>query len=431
MQQVPQLKSSSRSAGANGCAGGKHERALALYAEGQFESAVELLRQALLEAPSSEIANDMGAAELACGRREQALSQFFLANSLDPENVEVAANLGILLAHMERLREAIPYLQNAGSQAKDPDQRKTLSTLLAKCGQKLADRVLHESRNVHQDNVAAASRQAAPPPPAQPAAAPTIRPPVYMGDNIALLCTTNYNKMFVDTRDLLIAPWLLIHGEWEPEETELVKKLIRPGDIFVDVGANLGYYSLLAARFGASHVYAFEAQPSTYELLGKNVIINWMTKFITYEHLAVYSHTTDLEFFVRDHYPGNSSLGYTAPDQLEKWFDTTTAVKVHAVALDDYFANRPGKIDLIKVDVEGAEPAVFEGARQTLEKNRDIKILCEWSPDQMATARQDPVRLVDFWAEQGFRPHVLHTGLNEVPLRSLLTSGYQNLLLYR
>lgn len=431
MQQVPQLKSNSLSVGTNGRACGKHERALALYAGGQFESAAELFRQALLEAPSSEIANDMGAAELACGRREQALSQFFLANSLDPENVEVIANLGTLLARMERLREAIPYLQNAGSRAKDPGQCKLLGTLLEQCGQKLADRVLEESRSAQLDRVAATPRQTAPAAPTQPAATLTIRPPVYMGNNIALLCTTNYNKMFVDTRDLLIAPWLLIHGEWEPEETELVKKLIAPGEVFVDVGANLGYYSLLAARVGASHTYAFEAQPSTYELLGKNVIINWMTKFITYEHLAVYSHTTDLEFFVRNRYPGNSSIGFTAPDQLEKWFDTTTAVKVHAVSLDDYFADKPGKINLIKVDVEGAEPAVFEGAGRTLAKNRDIKILCEWSPDQMATARQDPARLVEFWAEQGFRAHVLHTGLNEVPLRSLLTSGYQNLLLYR
>jgi FkbM family methyltransferase len=426
VQQVPQLKSNYRSAGVTAArASGKHERALALYAGGQYESAAELLRQALLEAPSAELANDMGAAELACGRREQALAQFFLANSLDPENIEVIANLGTLLAHMDRLREAIPHLQNAASHAKDPEQRKALGTLLAQCGQKVADRVLEESRSAQQ---AAAPRQTAP---RLSAAAPAIRPPVYMGNNVALLCTTNYNKMFVDTRDLLIAPWLLIHGEWEPEETELVKKLIKPGDIFVDAGANLGYYSLLAARVGASHVYAFEAQPSTYELLGKNVIINWMTKFITYEHLAVYSHTTDLEFFVRNHYPGNSSLGCTAADQLEKWFDTTTPVKVHAVSLDDYFADKAGKIDLIKVDVEGAEPAVFEGARRTLAKNRDIKILCEWSPDQMATARQDPARLVEFWAEQGFRAHVLHTGLNEVPLRSLLTSGYQNLLLYR
>ncbi len=397
---------------------------MALYAGGQFESSAELLRQALLEAPSSEIANDLGAAELASGRSEQALAQFFLASSLAPENIEAIANLGTLLAHMNRMREAIPHLQKAAYKTKDPGQRSALEKLLAQCGQKLADQVLQESRQAQQPK----PREAAP---AQPAVAPAIRPPIYMGNNIALLCTTNYNKMFVDTRDLLIAPWLLIHGEWEPEETELVKKLIKPSDVFVDAGANLGYYSLIAARAGASHVYAFEAQPSTYELLGKNVIINWMTKFITYENLAVYSHTTDLEFFVRNHYPGNSSLGFTPPDQLHKWFDTTTPVKVHAVSVDDYFADKPGKIDLLKVDVEGAEPAVFDGARRTLAQNRNVKILCEWSPDQMATARQDPAHLVELWAEQGFRAHVLHTGLNEVPLRSLLTSGYQNLLLYR
>jgi FkbM family methyltransferase len=430
VQQPLRLKSDAHFDAAKSTAGEKHERALAFYAGGQFESAAEILRDALVEAPSSELANDLGAAELACGRREQALAQFFLANSLDPQNVEVVANLGTLLAHMGRVREAIPHLQRAASQANDLDQRAVLNKLLEQSGNKLADGVLEEARGTRESatRFVPAPRQAVP---AQSAAAPTVRPPVYMGDNIALLCTTNYNKMFVDTRDLLIAPWLLIHGEWEPEETELVKKLIKPGDVFVDAGANLGYYSLIAARSGASHVYAFEAQPSTYELLGKNVIINWMTKFITYENLAVYSHTTDLEFFVRNRYPGNSSLGFTPPDQLEKWFDTATPVKVHAVSLDDYFADKPSKIDLIKVDVEGAEPAVFEGARRTLAKNREVKILCEWSPDQMATARQDPAHLVEIWSEQGLRAHVLHTGLNEVPLRSLLTSGYQNLLLYR
>jgi FkbM family methyltransferase len=428
VQQVTHARHSSGSAVASSISNQKHQRALALYAGGQFEPAAELLRQALLEAPSSELANDIGAAELACGRREQALAQFFLANSLDPENFEAAGNLGTLLAQMDRLREAIPHLQKAACTAKDPNQRAAIDTLLAQCGKKLADRVLQEARNAREHSAAQAARQ---PAAAQPATAPTIRPPVYMGDNVALLCTTNYNKMLVDTRDLLIAPWLLIHGEWEPEETELVKKLIKPGDVFVDVGANLGYYTLLAVRVGASHAYAFEAQPSTYELLGKNVIINWMTKFVTYENLAIYSHTTDLEFFVRDRYPGNSSVGFTAPEQLEKWFDTTTPVKVHAVSLDDYFGDKAGKMDLIKVDVEGAEPAVFEGAWKTLARNRDVKILCEWSPDQMATARQDPAHLIELWAEQGFRAHVLHTGLNEVPLRSLLNSGYQNLLLYR
>jgi hypothetical protein len=86
---------------------------------------------------------------------------------------------------------------------------------------------------------------------------------------------------------------------------------------------------------------------------------------------------------------------------------------------------------MMKVDVEGAEPAAFEGARRILSENRDVKVLCEWSPDQMATAKQDPARLVNLWAELGFRAFALHTGLGEVSLKSLLKSGYQNLLLYR
>lgn len=406
----------------------KHRRGLALYAGGKYEPAAAALDEALREDRTSEIANDSAAAELACGRHEQALAKFLLATSIDPENFEAVANLGTLLAQIGRVREAIPHLQRAAGRVSDPNQRNALTELLARCGKRVADDALREARAGAEQSGAAHHSVSNPP---QPAVAPTLRPPVYMGNNLALLCTTNHCKMYVDTRDLLIAPWLLMHGEWEPEETELVKKLIKPGDTFVDVGANLGYYTLLAIRVGASQAYAFEAQPSTYELLGKNVIINWMSKVVQYENLAVYSHTTDLEFFVRNHYPGNSSLGFTPPDQLQKWFDTTTAVKVHAVSLDDYFANKPAKIDVIKVDVEGAEPAVFEGARRTLSQNRNIKVLCEWSPDQMATARQDPEHLVELWAEQGLKAHVLHTGLNEVPLRSLLTSGYQNLLLYR
>ena len=406
----------------------KHQRGLALYAGGHYGLAAEAFDDALRDERTSEFANDSGAAELACGRHEQALAKFLLATSIDPENIEAVANLGTLLAGIGRFRDAIPHLQKAAGRAIDQSQRAALNDLLIHSGKRVADDALRDARDA-AGKLAAARQPISNLP--QPAVAPTIRPPVYMGNNLALLCTTNYCKMYVDTRDLLIAPWLLMHGEWEPEETELVKKLIKPGDVFVDVGANLGYYTLLAIRVGASQAYAFEAQPSTYELLGKNVIINWMSKVVQYENLAVYSHTTDLEFFVRNNYPGNSSLGFCPPDQLTKWFDTTTAVKVHAVSLDDYFADKHAKIDVIKVDVEGAEPAVFEGARRTLSQNPNIKVLCEWSPDQMATARQDPEHLVEIWAEQGFKAHVLHTGLNEVSLRSLLTSGYQNLLLHR
>jgi len=404
-----------------------HQQGLRLYSEGRYQEAAAILQTALQDEATSERANDCAAAYLACGNREKALTDFLLAASLDAENVDAAANLGILLASLGRFRDAIPYLQKSAARA-DASQRPALTQLLALCGNNVAEHTLRESRAA-QERAAAARKL--PAIPSQPAVAPTVRPPVYMGNNRALLCTTNHCKMYVDTTDLLIAPWLLMHGEWEPEETELVKKLIKPGDVFVDVGANLGYYTLLAIRVGASQVYAFEAQESTYELLGKNVIINWMSSVVRCEHLAVFSHTTDLEFFVRNSYPGNSSIGVSSADQLKKWFDTATKTIVHAVSLDDYFADKPGKIDLLKVDVEGAEPAVFEGARRIITENRAIKILCEWSPDQMSTAQQNPEPLVDLWADLGLRAFVLHTGLGEVTLKSLLKGGYQNLLLHR
>jgi FkbM family methyltransferase len=158
-------------------------------------------------------------------------------------------------------------------------------------------------------------------------------------------------------------------------------------------------------------VYAFEPQASNYELLSKNVIINWMTSVVRCEKLAAFSHSTEVDFFARKNYPGNSSIGVSPPEQLAKWFDIAERTTLRAVSLDDYFSDKPGRVNLLKVDVEGAEPAAFEGMRLLLSRNRDIQILCEWSPDQMATARQDPEKLVQLWREMGLRAFVLHTGL--------------------
>ena len=367
---------------------------------------------------------------------------------MDVKNLEAAANLGVLLAGQGRAQEAVVFLESAALRTTGP-QKAALEHLLANCRVRAAVDALDKSlagceRFVAQMNseratadgldksVAGCERFVAQRNSERvTAGVPALPPPVYVGNNRALLCTKDHCKMYVDTTDLLIAPWLLMHGEWEPEETALFKKLVKAGDVFVDVGANIGYYTLLAVRLGASQVYAFEPQAANYELLSKNVIINWMTSAVKCERLAAFSRSTNLEFFARKAYPGNSSIGVSAPEQLAQWFDTAEKVTLPAVSLDDYFAGKPGRVHVLKVDVEGAEPAAFEGARGTLTLNREIKVLCEWSPDQMATAKQDPRRLVELWAELGFKAFVLHTGLNEVSLTSLLNSGYQNLLLHR
>ena len=382
----------------------RHSEGLRLYALGCFEEAAREIEAAFRDSPSSELANDWGAAELACGRVESAQESFVQALRLDAANADAAANLGALLSSQGRAAEAIPFLERAAWRG-DTTQKVMLTEMLATCRTKAAADALNAALAACEKFVARVNSERT------RETTPALPPPVYMGNQRALLCTRDYSKMYVDTSDLLIAPWLLIHGEWEPEETALFKKLVRPGDVFVDVGANIGYYTLLAVRRGASQVYAFEPQASTYELLSKNVIINWMTGVVRCERLAAFRCTTELEFFARKNYPGNSSIGASAPEQLAKWFDTAEKVKLPAVALDDYFADKAGKISLIKVDVEGAEPAAFEGARRLLSQNREIQVLCEWSPDQMITAQQDPERLVSLWTKLGFRAFVLHKGL--------------------
>src|SRR5262245_7714777 len=101
-------------------------------------------------------------------------------------------------------------------------------------------------------------------------------PSVYLGDHRALTRTIYGHAMLVDTRDLSLGPTLLLHGDWEGEVTLFLLGRLRPGMNVIDVGANIGWYSvLMASRVGsAGTLMAFEANPSAYELCHHNLVIN-------------------------------------------------------------------------------------------------------------------------------------------------------------
>jgi tetratricopeptide (TPR) repeat protein len=131
-----------------------HQRGLRLYADRQYQEAAAFLQAALQDEATSERANDCAAAYLACGNREKALADFSLAASLDAENIDAAANLGILLASLARFREAIPYLQKSAARA-DASQRPALTQLLALCGNNLAEQTLRASHTAEERATAA------------------------------------------------------------------------------------------------------------------------------------------------------------------------------------------------------------------------------------------------------------------------------------
>jgi FkbM family methyltransferase len=253
--------------------------------------------------------------------------------------------------------------------------------------------------------------------------------PVYLGDHLALVATRWGAKMVVDTRDSLLAPWLLLDGLWEAHLTGWMQQKLRPGDVFVDAGANVGYFTILGGQLVGDNgrVVAVEAHRGLVELLRRNVIINGMRDRVTVWHRAAWSAETSIGFHQRAHYAANSSVGSVGEPGLSELGDTEELVEVPAVPLDDLLGGLD-RVDVLKVDVEGAEVQAFTGLQRTLEGNPGITVVFEWSPEQLRQVGDDPRDLVDLLSHHGLRFRLLEEDLAPIDRARLLELPYGNVV---
>jgi FkbM family methyltransferase len=256
--------------------------------------------------------------------------------------------------------------------------------------------------------------------------------PVYFGDHTALVATRWGAKMLVDTRDAMVAPWLVLDGLWESTVTDWLQHTLQPGQVFVDVGANIGYFTLLGATLVGPEgtCVGIEAHPRLAELLQRNVIINGLHRYVTTWHRAAWSEAGDLKIHLRRNFASNSSVGSIGADALKRLGDTEKVVEVQAVRLDDLLSDLP-RVDVIKVDVEGAEVQVFTGLTRILTSNPAITIIFEWSPAQIADVGDDPGALLDLLSGHGFRFRLIETGLSKIDRAGLLDLPYGNVVATR
>jgi FkbM family methyltransferase len=159
---------------------------------------------------------------------------------------------------------------------------------------------------------------------------------------------------------------------YEPETFQVFQALLGRSRFFVDIGANTGLFSLVAALDPARIVLAFEPVPQVYRMLRANIRLNGMNN-LTAEPLAVSDHVGEVEFFVtytRGGIPTDSSSVPGFRSRVGK-------LALQAVTLDSYLRDKAlGPVDLLKIDVETAEPRVLRGALQTLRRDRPV-IICE------------------------------------------------------
>ncbi len=173
---------------------------------------------------------------------------------------------------------------------------------------------------------------------------------------------------------------LMTQRYYEPEENPFLLAAARRAKVIFDVGANAGYYALRFANQSGTdcQINAFEPVPSTFRRLTRNIEINQLQDRIL-AHEFGFAHAAGNATIYLPSFSGNSaaSLQNLHPEE------SSEKVEVRLRTLDDFCAERqPGRIDLIKVDVEGAELPMLQGSLQALRAHRPVifmELLRKWA----------------------------------------------------
>jgi len=187
-----------------------------------------------------------------------------------------------------------------------------------------------------------------------------------------------------DPRNLLVRMlyFFPLTGGDEPETFSVFADLIDDARVFVDVGANQGLFTLVAAaRNPKVRIYAFEPNPNVNALLVDNVAVNDWTDRVTVSCQAVSDRPGMVEFRVPE--SPYAAVGAIVAVSRSR---TGTVIEVPAVRLDDLLGDE--EVDVVKIDVEGAESLVIQGAEQTLRRTRAAVILEVLEPYDYAGAER-------------------------------------------
>ena len=252
----------------------------------------------------------------------------------------------------------------------------------------------------------------------------------FLGDHEAIARILGRYKIYVDTRDIGISSHLMMDGFWEMWVTEAMMKLVRRGSVVADIGANLGYFTLLLADLTGAEgrVLSFEPNPNLASRLSKSIEINGFKGFTDFYDIALGAEEGMVTLEVSDHQPGGGRthskfddgeedeapeaepdgetdrdagasprsrfLHFLFPEphhlnESHKSVPKAGAAPVEGQIRVARFDEIPHAMDVefIKIDVEGFEPYVWQGMTKRLESDRPLTIFMEFTIDRFPDAR--------------------------------------------
>ena len=218
----------------------------------------------------------------------------------------------------------------------------------------------------------------------------------YLGNGRSLCRVLGRYKMIVDTTDVGLSSHLLLDGYWEMWLTEVLAGLVRPGMKIIDVGANLGYFTLLMADLlgSSGQVHAFEPNGDLAQRTAQSVTINGFSEIVTLHEQALSDDESDVLLVVPAEEPKNGHL--LPADHPVADNDGAEYRVIRTRRLDSYIDLLDA--DLIKIDADTSEFAIWRGMTGILETHRPLTIVLEFARIRY----DDPGSFIDRIVADGF-----------------------------
>jgi FkbM family methyltransferase len=256
-------------------------------------------------------------------------------------------------------------------------------------------------------------------------------------NNEILVQTLYGTKYFVDANDLVMAPQLVVYRQWESDISAFFLNSVTSDTVFLDIGASFGYFTcLVGSRIGmagSGAVIAVEPNPRMFDLLTRNIKINWSMAKIETHACAITPDGMSIDLMIPTNAAANASIRTETNREIGGPY---SLLHVRGATVDHIVADR--NVNLVKIDVEGHELHVLNGGAKTFGEASNIHVVIEWALSQMSHAQVNPNAVLDKIEEFGLTtyrlPHSIHLSDEALaPFRlsreELMATAYANVYL--
>ena len=219
------------------------------------------------------------------------------------------------------------------------------------------------------------------------------------------------DMVYVNTWDRFVAVLLSKYSLLENIESKILDNIIKEGMTVLDIGANIGLYTLKLARLvgPTGKVWAFEPDQNNYSLLTKNVNANKYHN-VSIVKKAIADKTGVAQLFISEENKGDHRI-FSEEERV--------SIPIETITLDSLFPNE--KIDFIKIDIQGAEYLALMGMSEIIRKNKNLIILSEFAPNLLKNSGFSGQQLLNKIADFGFRLRYVNDRTRQIELATEAT----------